>query len=789
MAMGASTFTDSMPRDALDVDAPNLNSPFTNGEPLRPIVAGWLGKLSLASSAKKSFNRIAKQCESFFSGDTGEMWNDENRSQWMRGNISPKFKMTMNKAFELVALFGPTLYWKNPQRRIEPRKCVQITQALLASMPDPVSQQIAQETQQTSFAQQARRSARAELVQEYLNYTPDQQPDGGLAGDAEKALTETLVKGAGVLWVEPYRLPGSTRTLTGSFYDSIDNLLIDPDSETMQDALWIARRHVVPTWKAERTFQLKRGSLRRSGDMRSTWSAGEVNGDDLAAMHTAEGQTHDLITYYEIWSKGGVGQRLTNMDSPLKEALDSVVGDYAYVVVSPGVTYPLNAPPERFLKASDEEVKQMFGWPTPYWMLGLWPCWMFSFYHKPRKVWPIAPMAPGLGELIFINVMVSHLCNRVWSSMRTIIAVLKSAASEVKKELQSGDDLSVIELNDIQQSIDRVVSFLNQPPLSMDAWKILEEMMQVFDRRTGISEILAGLNAGGVQSRSAEDVRVKNNNASIRPEYMAGKVEAGMRQCARLEKFAARWHVTANDVQPLFGNAGAYLWQQLIEHEDPELVVHEQDVTIEAGSGRRPNKDRDADNMNRLMPVLLPVFEKYASDTSDTGPLNTLISEFGQAIDQDLSNVTLGQWHRPPPPPPDPQQQQQQAAQAQLQMQLMQARVADTNAQAQHRAAQAQVDLAGSQHDVVAQQTQAAMEQRQMAVEQQKTQSDAALANQQAQVKLQSDAALQQMELVHAQQKHEQAMQQQNQAGMLKLMLTRANDKLSTQAKQHKQGM
>jgi hypothetical protein len=51
------------------------------------------------------------------------------------------------------------------------------------------------------------RSAR--LLEMYLNYTPTEQPGGGLATHASDAITEALVKGRGCLWPRPYFMPGS----------------------------------------------------------------------------------------------------------------------------------------------------------------------------------------------------------------------------------------------------------------------------------------------------------------------------------------------------------------------------------------------------------------------------------------------------------------------------------------------------------------------------------------------------------------------------------------------------
>ena len=80
---------------------------------------------------------MAEQCNAFFSGSVGFMWEPQFRQKFMGGNISPKFKITLQKAFELVALFGPVLYWKNPVRTIKPRRQFEFTPESFGAADDP----------------------------------------------------------------------------------------------------------------------------------------------------------------------------------------------------------------------------------------------------------------------------------------------------------------------------------------------------------------------------------------------------------------------------------------------------------------------------------------------------------------------------------------------------------------------------------------------------------------------------------------------------------------------------
>lgn len=752
---------------------------------LRPVVTGWLGKIELAQRHKKVFNEIAEQCTSFFSGATGFMWEPAFRQKFLKGNVSPRFKITIAKAFELVALYGPTLYWENPQRSVKPHKPIDLSPDLFGPLGDPMTDQIFQQQQQQQQFEFGRSRVRSQLVERYLNYTPREQPNGGLAQAAELAITEALIKGRGCLWTEHFELPGSGRTLTGSFWDSVDNLLIDPDAESIETAKWIARRNRKPIWEVERLFKLKAGSLKGKGTIQSGTSQGESRGDDFASLRYAEGQSFDIIEYYEVWSKGGVGTRLTGVTSTLKDGLEEVVGDYAYIVVAADVPYPLNAPSQRVATAYEEDLKQMFAWPVPYWRQDRWPVSCLDFYRKPRSAWPIAPLAPGLGELVFLNVIISHVANRIWSSSRDLICVLKSAAKNVKDKIEKGEDQAIIELDDVHEDINKIVQFLQQPQMNTDVWNIVDRVTQMFEDRVGLNELMHGRNAGGTQSRTAADARAKDSRVSIRPEYMAGKVETWITHCSQLEKFCCRWHVGPQDVQPLFGNVGAHLWQQLITNEDPSLVVFEMDCTVEAGSIRKPNKDRDVANLQTIMPALFPELSKHADRTSDTGPLNNLITLWGEAIDQDVAGVHMGPRSPEPAPQPDPQQVAQQQQEMQQQQQQHQMELETKNQQAQIDLQNHQIDLQikgleFQQSQVALQQKQAEAQQAayksqlEMHQAQQQAGLDAQSAQQDAQhqaVELGMNREKLNQELVHEQQKHMLSLNQMLQESAIKIKI------------------
>lgn len=645
-----------------------------NEEFLKPLVTAWLGKIALAIKFREPWADIAKQAMQFFCGSAGDFWDPKFQQKFL-GNTkdAPRFRVALNKAFEVVALYGPVLYNRNPVRSVKPYDPLEFGPEVLGDPNDPNVQQYYQQLMQTQQSEHSRAKVRCDLVQKYLNYTPREQPVGGLKTAAEDAITEALVKGRGVLWPNYYSMPGSDRVLTGCFFDSVDNLLIDPDAHSLEDAKWVARRRVEPIWAVERKFNLKKDQLKGFASYESADAQANRATVEHGNYKRQKGETFDLITYYEIWSKGGVGTRLTGVAEGLGKTFDKYCGDFCYIAVAPNVPWPLNAPAQSFTTASPEDVQKKFKWPIEFWRDGRWPMACLDFYRHPNKPWPIALLAPAMGELTFLNFMIAHLTSRIWSSQRTFIGVAQSMLSKVEEQYNNGSDLAVFGIPDVVgRNIKDIVQFLEHPDVPKDAWAIFAAVMEMFDKRTGLTEIMYGLNVGGKVSRTATDVQAKTEKASIRPDYMAGKVEEFLTEVSAMEKLAAHRRVRGKDVSPLLGKVGAQLWDQLFTATDPEIVAREMLCTVEAGSVRKPNFARDMHNIQQIYGPMSQQFVAYAQISQNPEPLNELNRLFCQSLQKPSTGLQMGAWAPPPPPPgtPDPQQQEMQMKQQEAEMDM-----------------------------------------------------------------------------------------------------------------------
>jgi len=764
------------------------SKPFSKGkleDALRHLTKGWLSKIDLAKEAKSHFNEVSEQCTAFFQASVSFMWEPDFRRKFLGTDVAPNFHVTLNKAFELVSIYGPTLYWQNPQRTLTPRKHIELLPELFGVNPtlqQQLQQQLQQAQQQMQQLQQASQAAaqqsqagvqaqqqqgvspqeaqqtasaanpqmqqqqmamqqaqqqiqqiqqqlqqqeeaskafatatqgqalkdserkiRSSLLEHWLNYTPGEQPGGGLETHAMRAITESLVKGRGCLMPEVYTMPGSKVKMTGCSYLSVDDLLLDPDATGLgpNECWWMAIKRTNPVWYVERKYGLK-GKLSKSATYETRTGYGERFASDLGDNDRAQGQTQDVITYYEIYSKCGAGHRLSGVNSEYYDAFEKV-GDYVKIVVAPNIDYPLNAPPKKVGESSTEEIKKLLEWEYPFWKDDRWPVICLDYWHRvpeedpQSSAWPIAPLEPGLGELITLNVVVSHIVNRTWSSSRDFIAVLQSAHKDVEKWIKKGQDMTIFPVKEIYGDINKVIQWIQQPQMKADMWQVVTMLTDLFEKRVGLSELLYGMTAQ--QSRSAADAETKRSQMNIRPDHMAKQVEHWMEQCARQEKMVARWAIEPKDVSKVLGEVESQLWDKFITNAPVEETVREIECTVAAGSVRKPNKDRESSNMAQVMSVAMPEFSKHADATTDTGPLNKLLDKWGKSIDQDMDDFEIGPRTPPPPGPEQAQaaqaQQEAQKQQFDLQMQLLQAKAQNEQMKMQSQASLEQAKLQG----------------------------------------------------------------------------------------------
>jgi hypothetical protein len=437
----------------------------------------------------------------------------------------------------------------------------------------------------------------------------------------------------------------------GSFYDSVDNLVWDPDADEFEDIRWAARRRVQPIDEVAAKFGLSREDLK--GHVES-YSSRADDGERGYEHRKKTGKTNDLICYWEVYSKTGFGDRLKDSDKDLRGKFDAL-GPNCYICVSEGVDFPLNISPAMLREEVDETgiPQSMFmsaQWPAPFWAEpGGWPFTLLAWHGKPGYSWPISLIRPGIGELRFVNWAMSFLATRIATSSQTLIGVAKAADPDLKAKLLERNEggFNIVEISEaVGRSVNDVISVFQMPGVTQDMYNIIQAVTELFDRRVGLTELIYGMSRASF--RSAAEATVKSEQISVRPDDYANILEDALSEVARKEGLLARWMIYPQDVAPLMGPMAAQAWQLHVQQEDPESIVREYSYRVEAGSVRKPNAATRVEQINQAMQILAPVAQGMMQ-AGQPQLFNALLTKWGAAMQMDVSEFMV-----PPPPPPGP---------------------------------------------------------------------------------------------------------------------------------------
>jgi hypothetical protein len=629
--------------------------------PLRGVVECWIGLIEQADKIRQDrFGQYADEAERFFDGAHNWMWKEE----YAKGpggfldkesGSCPKFQITVNKLFEAVALFGPALYHQNPKVTVSPLASVEVPPEALGVNPaDPYSMLFYEQLMMQEMQHRAQKAACASVKTRYLDWL---QYETDKKSSSRRAIDETIVAGLGYMETQLYQPPSSDILMPRSRYLSWRHVSVDPDATYWENVQWIAIYRCEPVNLVARRFGLTEDELK--GHMQS-FSAQTSKRGKKEAKEGRGGQSFDLIEYYEIFSKNGFGDKLKKPSDYSHKFDLSVFGDYCYCVVARGIPFPLNMPTRAIEEEDPEQLYERAQWPIPFWYdQDGWPVTRLTFYNKPNCVWPISLFKPAIGELRFINWCLSFLADKVASGCTTYLGMLKAAGAEIQQQIQGKSvPFQVIDIaTALDKPIDQIVSFLQAPNFPADIWTMVAEVLELIDRRTGLTELMYAMS--GRQMRSATEANVRNQNLAIRPDDMASKVEDFLSELNVREMQTARWFCEPQHVMPVVGPMGALIWQNYVMTDDPTAVVRDYDYRIEAGSARKPNKDNKIAQLNEFGQMAMPVFQEFAAGGL-IEPFNAYITEWCKLNDIDPAPF-LVRLPSPEEQGPTPEEQQMQA--------------------------------------------------------------------------------------------------------------------------------
>ena len=663
---------------------------------LGPIVNQWLARFNAARQAKERFDVMAKLCRQFLGSSAKAMWEDSFRREFYPQVSQPQFMVSLNKAFELVAIIGPSLYWENPVREVHsPDTPDQTAIAQLFGLNDP---QMLEQIQAEQEMQNHQRQIRNTLIALTMEYMTRQHP-GGVQTDIQCAIQDALVTGRGCMWTETVTDRTDGSQTVASFFDPVDNLLIDPDARDprLRDVKWIARRHVEPIWQVERRFGYQPGYLKGKGT--------HISAEWMQKLQTATVQDgkpdmyHDQMEWYEIWSCGGIGARVTGINVEAGQALDQLTGDYCYLCVAQGVAHPLNLPPALVQHGMPQDIQAALKWRTSrfgsvfeLWRDRRWPVEVLDFYPVVGSCWPMAVLGPGIGALLAMNLLlVTHL-EMSWDRRRDIIASYEHTAAEIAAALKGEQNPAFIKISAAtDKAVNDCVAFIQRPEVQGNLLEWITFLDQQFKMATGLDDIHYGISQK--QARVTSDVEAKQSAANVRPDKMAKDVHQWVVNIGTKETWLAMQYVQGGQLSGILGTWGSLAWDTMVKSIPFEVAVKEVECWIDATDIAKPNRDKDLKDLETIGQWLLPVLQQYAMTTGDPNPLNGFLAKYAEAKQiRDPSSLLMGNWA----PPPDPAIQQAQQQQLQLDAEQTAAQTEEIRAKTVGRLIDAQFKAGGA---------------------------------------------------------------------------------------------
>ena len=648
------------------------------GTLLKMVTELWRQQIKLCEKRKeRDFGRTAKEIMEF----VGRSRADEQSIETLiDGVAAPPEKadkrlraINMTQAF--IDIMSPYVFARVPNRLVTPRR-PQIPPELEEAVPDAANMQAAIKQRDTLTAF---------LLQWWLNYCPKVY---GLTEQGKIAVADGLSKGMGVLWLE--LCEGPEGPIPASYADTVDNFLIDADAQQLREAGFICRRRRQSVWRVAQETGEKPDDLRGKAT-----SARMQAADDVQGRTQGNGQPRgDVYEYYEIWSVMGLGEKLLGAPNEMQKKgafydLLEQVGPYVHFTIGPGIDHPLGMSPDKLsiygapgesddtgpseyagegeggraraaleppVPEALEVLKEMLAWPIKTYANpdNPWPVNPLVFKPRPDTPWPKAILEAALPLQRIIDRIAQTLMNRVRAAGRDVGLVSQALEEKVVDAMESLKDLELVPVAEdkLKEMTENLIQWIKFPEMNKDILPILRTLQEWFRELTGMDPAVFG-GIPKTQDRSAKASSMREAGLSRRPDDYADAVEAWQSAVSASEALAARLLVDANTVAPLFGEVDestgeipatkdgqtAYgpltqAWMRLVSTDNPAIAAAEMSYQVEAGSGRRRNKQLLQQNAQQLYTMLSQQF--YAFGETPFGsfkPYINLVRMVGESFD------------------------------------------------------------------------------------------------------------------------------------------------------------
>jgi hypothetical protein len=454
----------------------------------------WSGRIKDAMEARKTYDQTAEEVIKFLGPNHGHLFDDV-RTKKFYGTFGGSAVVSVPKVAQMRNALGPRLYSAKPVRTVTP------------------------ETQDGVMLGLAR------TLGAYLNYSVKETK---FVKHLRKSIDDGLLRGRGFLrqYLDP------VRGLVTSKYVASTDVVIDPDFNCIEDAMWIAWRTREPMWMVEERTTEKW----RIKELNKPASVPGVEDEDEKKNDHG---TVQMVSVWTVLSKMGAGFRAGPKHKDMGEPDWDDSEDFVQLDIVQGHCTPLSEGP----------------WDLPFYLDKDWPISYVDFVEPIDQLWPDSVFGQVLPLQKTIDLLTTSALSGCKNRDRLLVLGEASMDKSVKDVMRTGGPAEFA-------------------PVAVPSGKKLADMFQVLDfgngsertafereyltgemeGATGVNTALTGAQDDSAKERSAAASQIKNSATETRTADMKERAEEIHTDAARKEAITAKLILSEDEIAPYVGS-------------------------------------------------------------------------------------------------------------------------------------------------------------------------------------------------------------------------------------------
>lgn len=392
----------------------------------------------------------------------------------------------------------------------------------------------------------------------------------------------------------------------------MEDVVVDPDANCLEDAKWIAYRRNVNIFEARREFD--DDSL--VSDQRRASEAG------ITPEGIAPAPEDETIEIWEVWCRAdAIGFMDADESSARNKAKDKLGVD------APQFNRYLSEEGNRVFQISLNHNKVLSDEPWPFILDNdMLPIWLVYLEEKEDGILPESVLQPAMGLQRALNTVFTCIATQAYTQARIKYAADKQTLQDetVSKGLKSAEVGTILPTDGGTLGISKV-DFGN---LNIAVIQLLKETDNFFNQITGYNEMFGGMQG----TRSAAEAVIREDRAQTNSSSMRQSFETGLKRVVRGMSQIAKSTMSEKRVADLVGREEmGYINPETGEVDDndklntlcinwpyddekrtkPEDIRRENFIELVVNSTRRSNPQQEAQDLRALIQDVIGLIGTY----------------------------------------------------------------------------------------------------------------------------------------------------------------------------------